>query len=88
MTLEQIEREPVLLDIRDMPGFNPASNTKDAPQRDVSTGQVYWNWYNKVSCWDHGAMLCVNEDRTIWRCISCGAGAYRVPQAPPNLFAE
>jgi hypothetical protein len=68
---------PVLIDIGNMPGFNPAANTKN-PRGDhsVSEGKIYWDAKNKVSCKTHGAMLCVSPDRRMWRCIPCGAGAY------------
>jgi len=26
------------------------------------------------SCEEHGAMACVNKDRSLWRCIQCGVG--------------
>jgi len=26
------------------------------------------------SCEEHGAMNCVNKDRSLWRCIMCGVG--------------
>ena len=42
----------------------------------VSQGQVFWTDENKVTCRDHRAMLCVSEDRHVWRCPTCNAGAY------------
>ena len=69
---------PILIDIVDMPNYNPVSNTTGRGERDVSSGQVFWTEKNKVTCRDHKAMLCVNEDRTIWRCpgLGCYAGAF------------
>ncbi len=62
-----------LYDIKDMPNYNPAvPNGCDS----VSTGKVYWTDNNLVTCEVHGAMLCVNPDRTIWRCPTCHEGAY------------
>lgn len=26
------------------------------------------------SCEEHGAMACVNKERSLWRCIQCGVG--------------
>lgn len=63
----------LLHDIKDMPNFNPTvPNGMDS----VSTGKVYWTEKNLVTCARHGAMLCVNPDRTIWRCPTCHEGAY------------
>lgn len=67
-----------------MPNFNPASNALGKEQRDVSSGQVFFGLLPgashiaipAVSCRDHGAMLCVNPERTLYRCIACNAGAY------------
>lgn len=70
---------PVLIDIRDMPGYNPKSNTTNQEERDVSSGQVFWTENNRVTCRDHGAMLCVSARRDLWRCtgaLGCHAGAY------------
>lgn len=64
-------------DIADMPNHNPASNTTGRRERDVTDGKVYAHPEWKVACKEHGAMNCVNEDRTIWRCLTCNAGAYR-----------
>ena len=72
-----------ITDIKDMPGFNPeVKNGTDS----VSTGQVFYgknNWMPDwalptVCCKDHGAMLCVSEDRKLYRCPACNAGAYVV----------
>jgi hypothetical protein len=70
--------EPVLINIRDMPGYNPKANTTDQEERDVSSGKVFWTEKNRVTCRDHGAMLCVSERRDMWRCLAlgCHAGAY------------
>lgn len=67
-----------LIDIRDMPNYNPKANTLDREERDVSNGQVFWTDRNKVTCRDHGAMLCVSANRDLWRCLAlgCHAGAY------------
>jgi hypothetical protein len=29
---------------------------------------------NTVSCEEHGAMLCVNREKTLYRCPACGVG--------------
>ncbi len=72
-----------LIDIADMPGYN--TKTTSRGEHSVSERQVYWDHlpnnygaFNLATCIDHGAMLAVNEDCTIWRCIACGAGAYLV----------
>lgn len=44
----------------------------------VSEGKVIWTEENKVTCVEHGAMLCVSEDRRLWRCPACNEGAYLV----------
>lgn len=84
--------EPVLVNIAAAPNFNPGANTK-APRGDhsVSGGKIIWDAKNKVCCRSHGAMLCVSDNRRLWRCIACGAGAYVLtwppkppaPKAPP-----
>ena len=62
-----------LFDIKDMPNFNPvATNGIDS----VSKRRVFWTKKNLVTCRKHGAMLCVSESRTIWRCPTCNEGAY------------
>jgi len=62
-----------LHDLKDMPNFNPdVKNGTDS----VSTGKVCWTEANLVTCRVHGAMLCVNPSRTIWRCPACHEGAY------------
>ena len=65
--------KPKLHDIKDIPNFNP--NVKNGLDS-VSSGLVYWTDNNLVTCHRHGAMLCVNESRTIWRCPACNVGAY------------
>lgn len=73
-----------LIDIRDMPHFNEASNALGKAQRDVSAGNVFFGrlpWMSDdaldtVCCAEHGAMNLVNPDKTIWRCLTCNAGAY------------
>lgn len=64
-----------LRDIVDMPDYNPKAASRG--QRSVSEGKVSSHPVNKVNCHVHGAMNCVNPERTIWRCIECGVGAYR-----------
>lgn len=63
-----------LIDIAEMPGFNAKATSRG--DHSVSQGHIYWHDRNLVSCHHHGAMLAVNPERTIWRCIACGAGAY------------
>ena len=72
-----------LIDIADMVGHNVKAVSRG--ERSVSEGKVYWDHlennhgaFNLATCVDHGAMLAVNEDCTIWRCIACGAGAFLV----------
>jgi hypothetical protein len=69
---------PKLLDLEDMPDYNPASNTLRRCERAVTDGLVYWDDQQKVCCKLHRAMLCVNLDRTIWRCPWCHIGVYVV----------
>ncbi|KKL24325.1 hypothetical protein LCGC14_2416460 [marine sediment metagenome] len=70
----QVGKTLVLLrDIKEMPNFNPSvKNGVDS----VSAGKVYWDDRNLVTCALHGAMLCVNPSRTIWRCPACHEGAF------------
>lgn len=65
-----------LVDIADMPNFNPSTSSRG--DRSVSEGNVTWTEKNKATCYIHGAMSCVNKERTIWRCEACGAGAYKL----------
>jgi len=37
------------------------------------------------SCEEHGAMVCVNKERNLWRCIQCGVG---VSFGDVNVFDE
>lgn len=37
------------------------------------------------SCEKHGAMTCVNKERSLWRCIQCGVG---VSFGDVNVFDE
>ncbi len=63
----------ILKDLKEMPGFNTTvPNGIDS----VSKGLVFWTDNNKVTCHKHGAMLCVSEDRKIWRCPACNVGGY------------
>ena len=62
-----------LLDLEQMPNFNPSVKNGC---RSVSEGKIYWTDDNLVTCHKHGACLCVNEMRTIWRCPACHEGAY------------
>lgn len=64
----------VLVDLVDMPDWNPTTGARGL--RSVSEGRVYLHPEWKVACRDHGAMNCVAENRTLWRCIACGAAAY------------
>ena len=62
-----------IIDIRDMPGFNPAvPNGADS----VSQGKVIWFPGQKAWCIKHGAMNCVSENQRIWRCLMCHEGCY------------
>lgn len=62
-----------LIDIRDMPEFNPIVKNGLAS---VSLGKIFWTEKNLVTCREHGACLCLNKDRTLWRCPTCNEGAY------------
>lgn len=64
---------PVLIDIKDMPNFNPVVKNG---LTSVSEGKIYWTEENKVTCREHGACLCLNKDKTLWRCPTCNEGAY------------
>ena len=68
----------LIKDLKDMPKFKSeeVKNGMDS----VSRGLVYWDDTNKVSCKTHRAMLCVSEDRQIWRCtaVGCREGAWLV----------
>lgn len=68
-----VSNTPKLIDIRDMPKFNPAVKNG---LTSVSEGKIFWTPHNKVTCKEHGACLCLNMDRTIWRCPACNEGAY------------
>ena len=64
-----------IVDIRDMPGYNPkVPNGSDS----VTRGLVRWDDVQRAVCATHGAMNCVSQDRRIWRCLTCHAGAYVV----------
>ncbi len=72
---------PKLYDLKNMPNFNPiASNGLTS----VTEGKIYWTPRNLVTCRIHGACLCVNEDRSIWRCPACHEGAYVVWVVPAH----
>ena len=64
---------PKLVDIKDMPEFNP---TVKNGLTSVSEGKIVWTSNNKVTCREHGACLCLNMDRSLWRCPTCNEGAY------------
>jgi len=66
-------RPKKLLDIKDMPNFNSAVKNGVLS---VSDGKIIWTEENYVTCIEHGACLCVNKERTIWRCPTCNEGAY------------
>lgn len=84
--------EPTLLDLADMPSWNPRAGAHGL--HSVSEDKVFWDGPNKVACRQHGAMLAVNPDCTIWRCIACNEGAFlvrsenRTEVAPPKLNAQ
>jgi len=56
-----------------MPNFNPAVKNG---LRSISEGKIFWTDNNYVTCKEHWACLCLNKDRTIWRCPACHEGAY------------
>jgi hypothetical protein len=62
-----------LIDIRDMPNFNPIVKNGLIS---VSEGKIFWTENNKVTCKEHGACLCLNIERTLWRCPTCNEGAF------------
>jgi hypothetical protein len=62
-----------LIDIKDMPKFNPIVKNG---LTSVSTGKIFWTENNKVTCKEHGACLCLNKDRNLYRCPTCNEGAY------------
>ena len=64
---------PKLIDIKDMPRFNPSVTNGLSS---VSEGKIFWTSNNFVTCKVHGACLCLNMDRSIWRCPACNEGAY------------
>jgi len=64
-----------LLDIADMPNYNP--KVKNGA-RSVSEGKIFWTEENKVTCGEHGACLALNSDLTIWRCPLCHEGCFVV----------
>lgn len=69
----------ILIDLVEMPNFNSAAQNPDRGEWslfDVSLGNVQQHTRDKVVCIDHGAMNCVNPERTIWRCLACGRAAY------------
>jgi hypothetical protein len=72
-----------LLDIADMPRLNPRSNTTGRRERDITDNKVLPHPTWVAECKEHGAMNCVNPERTIWRCLTCNVGAYR-----PIVFGE
>lgn len=76
-----VRRRYTLHDLIEDPNFNPATqnNRGDWSLRDVSTGQVALGDDGKPECIDHGAMNCVNESMTIWRCLMCGRATYATP---------
>jgi hypothetical protein len=65
--------KPKLIDIKDMPEFNPIVKNG---LTSVSTRLIYWTEQNKVTCKEHGACLCLNKEKSIWRCPTCNEGAY------------
>jgi hypothetical protein len=65
--------KPKLTNIKDMPEFNPIVKNG---LTSVSEGKIFWTNNNLVTCKEHGACLCLNKDRTLWRCPTCNEGAY------------
>ena len=72
---EKAKRPKKILDIACMPNLSP--KVTDG-LHSVSKGKIYWTDENYVTCREHGACLCVNKDRTIWRCPTCHEGAFVV----------
>lgn len=70
---QEIEESPQLIDIADMPDFNPVVKNG---LRSVTQDLIFWTKNNKVTCKEHGACLCLSQDRNIWRCPTCNEGAY------------
>jgi tRNA nucleotidyltransferase/poly(A) polymerase len=46
-------------------------------ERDITDNKVLPHPTWVAECKEHGAMNCVNPERTIWRCLTCNVGAYR-----------
>jgi hypothetical protein len=68
-----VRKPKKLMDIADMPSFNPEA--KDG-LHSVSEGKIFWTDNNLVTCREHGACNAVNKDLSIWRCLTCHEGAY------------
>lgn len=62
-----------LLDIGKMPNLHESVKERI---HGVSEGKIIWTDSNRVTCQEHGACLCVNKERTLWRCSVCNEGAY------------
>jgi len=62
-----------LIDIADMPNFNPIVKNG---LYSVSEGKIFWTDNNYVTCKEHGACLTVSKDCKIWRYPVCYEGAY------------
>jgi len=79
----------VLHDLIEQPGFNPSTQRDrgDWSLRDVSSGQVFAAEDGKPACIDHGAMNCVTENMSLWRCLMCGRATYTTP-APISWTSE
>jgi hypothetical protein len=70
----ELQEEPIrIIDIADMPHFNPVVKNGI---HSVSKRKIFWTSNNYVTCKEHGARLCVSKDRRIWRCPTCNEGAY------------
>lgn len=68
-----------VFDMASAPDFNPTTNTGrgDWSLRDVSAGDVWLDPVTKAPrCRDHNAMNCVNQLRTLWRCLACGRACH------------
>ena len=70
---DEIGRPKRLIDLADMPSASPDVTNNS---RDVTSGDIFWTDDNLVTCKEHGACLCVNIDRSIWRCPACNKGAF------------
>lgn len=70
------------------PNYNPETNKNrgDWSLYDVTNKEVILDdKWNKPECIEHKAMNCVNEERTIWRCLTCSRSCFDLEQYQNNL---